>query len=419
MLHMGNASVPEGIKNEYLRSREFKENLIMQNNRKGKMLAIIVIAFEVAFILAASVFYSLTTGNLFQLHSCQVMYFVMIVINLLYLLLLHRYDQKQICLNTMDVVTVVFLTLFMTWGGVASLLDRTMDGQTVSFMVNMIICSTVYCLDAKKMGISYLVSTSILAIGLPFFRNSIGVLMGNYINLAVFVVVSWAATRINYRSHCDNYVIKRLMNQSNALLANEMKENMVINQKLAIANERLKKLALLDELTGLPNRRGFREFIDKNFQDEAPDRTVSVIMMDVDHFKQYNDYYGHGKGDHVLIAVAEQIGALVGRKDQIAIRWGGEEFVYAAFHTNREEIIKIAETIQAQIQQLQIPNQASLVNPHITISLGTCTGKISSPSDIGKIINIADQALYLAKEKGRNCVETLACSRFFDEESFE
>ena len=173
-----------------------------------------------------------------------------------------------------------------------------------------------------------------------------------------------------YRNYCDNYVIKELMNQSNLLLEKEMKENTIINKKLAIANAQLKKLALMDELTELPNRRSFREFIDKRFQHTNSSLTVSVIMIDVDNFKQYNDFYGHEKGDLALIAVAKQLSDLPENTDQIAVRWGGEEFIYAAFNKSQEDIIEIANAIRLKILELRIPNKDSLTNPYLTISLG-------------------------------------------------
>jgi len=160
-------------------------------------------------------------------------------------------------------------------------------------------------------------------------------------------------------------------------------------------------------LTGLPNRRSFREFIDRMFQNNISDLTVSVIMIDIDNFKQYNDSNGHEKGDLALIAVAKQINGLLENAEQIAIRWGGEEFIYAAFNKSREDIIQLADVIRLKIIDLKIPTERSSTSPYITISLGTCTGTITSTKDISRIIDAADQALYLAKSNGRNCVATL------------
>lgn len=397
------------IRNEYLDTKEFKEDLILQNIRRGKLLAIIVIAFETIFASIDLVSCFLKVNKTFSFYSYLGMYLIMIAINLVYLFFINGYEKNRLHINTMNTVTVFFITLIMVWGSSISLMDQKLYGQLMTFVVNMIICSIIYCLDVKRMIIPYLVASIFLAIGLPFFQNSGDILVGHYVNLAVFVAISWTVSRIMYRNYCDNYIIKELMNQSNLLLEEEMKENTIINKKLECANEQLKKLALLDELTGLPNRRSFREFVEKRFLNNSTELT-SVIMIDVDNFKRYNDLYGHEKGDSALIAVAKQLGEFPENIDQIVVRWGGEEFIYAAFSKSREEIIEIANAIRLKILMLSISNQNSLMDSHITVSLGTCTANISSARDIGKIIDKADQAMYLAKSNGRNSVATLTCN---------
>jgi len=413
-LHIFKTDIQENVRKEYLESKEFKEELIIQNIRRGKLLAIIFIAFEMVFVSIDIISYFLSVNQSFSFYSYLAMYLIMAAINLIYLLFINYYFHNKTNSKTINTITVLFLTLIMAWGSAISLMDQKLYGQLMTFMVNMIVCSIIYCLDAKRMSIPYLASTLILAIGLPFFQNSIDVLIGHYVNLAVFVVISWAASRIIYRNYCDNYVINKLMNQSNLLLEKEMEENRSINKKLVIANAQLKKLALVDELTGLPNRRSFREFIDRMFQNNNSDLIVSVIMIDVDNFKQYNDSYGHEKGDLALIAVAKQINDLLENTDQIAIRWGGEEFIYAAFNKSKEDIIEIANVIRLKIMDLKIPTERSSISPYITISLGTCTGSITSNKDISRIIDTADQALYIAKGNGRNSVATLAYNEFSD-----
>ncbi|MEA4934433.1 MAG: GGDEF domain-containing protein [Lawsonibacter sp.] len=396
--------IQENIRKTYLARTEFKDDLILQNIQRGKLLAVVVLGFETIFLLIDVIACLFEVNDTFAYYVYLTMYSVMIGFNVMYLYLIRGYDQNKISLGKMNICTVLYLTLVMSWGSVISLMDQKLYGQLMSFMVNMIICSIIYLLDAKRMSIPYLVSTLILGIGLPFVQKSSNILIGHSINLCVFIVVSWTASRIVYRNYCDNYVIKELMNQSKLLLEKEMEENRVINEKLAMANAKLKKLALVDELTGLPNRRSFREFIDRMFQNNSAGMAVSVIMIDVDYFKQYNDTNGHEKGDLALREVAKQIDSMVESTDQIAVRWGGEEFIYIAFQKNQENILEIADALRLKILGLKIPTNCSSMSPYITVSLGVCKGTISSAKNINKIINIADQALYLAKNNGRNRV---------------
>lgn len=405
-LHMFKTDIHGNMRKEYLDSKEFKEDLILQNIRRGRLLAIIVIAFEMVFVSIDIISFFLRVDKSFSFYSYLTMYLIMIAINLIYLYIMNCYCQKRIHMRTMSAFTVHYITLIMVWGSVISLMDQKLYGQLMTFMVNMIVCSVIYLVDTKRMSIPYLAATMVLAVGLPLFQNSSDLLVGHYVNLVVFVVISWTASRIIYRNYCDNYVIKKLMNQSNMLLEKEIEENRIINKKLELANGQLKTQALVDELTGLPNRRSFRKFVERMFQNSNSDLTTAVIMIDIDNFKQYNDSYGHEKGDLALIAVANQINDSLENTDQIAIRWGGEEFVCAAFNTSQEDIIEIANAIKQKILNLKIPNQSSTISPYLTVSLGTATDTMVSTKDISKIINNADQALYLAKNSGRNCIAT-------------
>lgn len=107
----------------------------------------------------------------------------------------------------------------------------------------------------------------------------------------------------------------------------------------------------------------------------------------------------------MLKAVANQINSVVRHNMDFVARWGGEEFIYAAFNTNSAEIRKIAETIRRKVLDLKIPHGFSKNWDYITVSIGTCTIEVRGMVDVGKGIERADKALYLAKTSGRNCVK--------------
>jgi diguanylate cyclase (GGDEF)-like protein len=401
---MFSKDIPENVKKEHLNSRDFAEDVALQNVRRGRPLAFIVIAFESVLLLTDIATAILEVSNTFSFFSYLGMYALMISMNLAYLLLIPRFSRDEIQLKAINVLTVVYLTLVMVWGGVISLMDQRLYGHLMAFMVNMMVCSIIYIADAKKMSVPFLTSALILSIGLPFFQNSGNVLIGHYVNLAVFVIISWTASRIIYRNYCDNYLIKVLMDQANRLLEKKMEENRAMNEKLAVTNAQLKNLALADDLTGLPNRRSFREFIERMFQAPDTDLTMTVVMIDIDGFKLYNDFYGHDNGDMTLIAVAKEIESMVQNADQMAVRWGGEEFIYVAFQKGRDEALRIAESIRLKVLDLKIPNRSSEISPYVTISLGVCNGKLKSIKEVSGIMQAADRAMYQAKNGGKNRV---------------
>lgn len=171
------------------------------------------------------------------------------------------------------------------------------------------------------------------------------------------------------------------------------------------ANEELKKLATIDGLTQIANRRRFDEYLNIEWlrlkREKAP---LSLILFDIDYFKLYNDTYGHLVGDDCLRQVARAISEIFRRPADLFARYGGEEFAVILPYTDLLGATHLAELIRQAIHNLEIAHNQSLVSNHLTVSLGvTCLIPDAqlSPQDL---INAADQALYSAKEQGRDRV---------------
>ena len=388
----------------------FETDVMLNNIHRGKILANIVIGIEAIYIFIAIAALILKVDSRFDFKAYFTMYSTMIILNVAYLLFFRKYkdkipDNKRTQFN---MVMVAYITLILSWGSVVSLMDQRLYGHLVTYMVNLMICSVIYLLDNKKVAIPYLISTLILVIGLPCVQRSMDVLIGHYANLFVFIIIAWLTSRIIYHNYSENYRSKMLLNQSNALLEKKIEENRKINIRLAIANSQLKEYALMDELTGIPNRRSFREFIDRAFQSDVKEgSTLSIVMIDIDYFKQFNDAYGHEEGDKALIAVANQINAVIEDPSEFVVRWGGEEFIYAAFNRSEAEIETTANAIREKVSDLNIIHAESPVHPYITISLGTSTIPATEKKDVNKAIKLADQALYFAKSYGRDCIKSI------------
>ncbi|WP_018084243.1 sensor domain-containing diguanylate cyclase [Desulfurispora thermophila] len=168
----------------------------------------------------------------------------------------------------------------------------------------------------------------------------------------------------------------------------------------------LKTLSNLDGLTGLANRRYFDSRLagewEKNARLAVP---VSLIMCDIDHFKAYNDTYGHLQGDDCLKKVAGILSQLLYRPGEMAARYGGEEFVVLLPGCDLDTARQIAENIRQAVMSLAIPHAASPVGPCVTVSLGAATLMPRETSPPTELIAAADSALYRAKHNGRNRVE--------------
>jgi diguanylate cyclase (GGDEF)-like protein len=180
-------------------------------------------------------------------------------------------------------------------------------------------------------------------------------------------------------------------------------ELLVLNERLAEMNRELKKLSTTDSLTGLANRRSFNQFLTREWQREQRGQLpFSVIMVDIDHFKRYNDHYGHLEGDVCLQKVAKALQSVLSRAGDLLARYGGEEFVAILPHTDIHGATEIAAAFHASIRQLAIPHSTSPVAQIVTISIGIASvipTLLLSPT---QVIAMADNALYLAKQDGRN-----------------
>jgi diguanylate cyclase (GGDEF)-like protein len=165
----------------------------------------------------------------------------------------------------------------------------------------------------------------------------------------------------------------------------------------------LQDLSSRDGLTGIPNRRRFDEALQTEWLRAARDGALlSLIMADIDHFKEYNDAHGHLPGDDCLRRVAAALARSAARAGDLVARYGGEEFACVLPGSGAEAAVAVAERMRAAVAAEQIPHGASTVADHVTVSLGATTTVPSRAADPTLLLRSADQALYRAKEGGRD-----------------
>ena len=209
----------------------------------------------------------------------------------------------------------------------------------------------------------------------------------------------WAVLRQRVRStmqaHKDHLHLQKTLEKERSLY-----------QKLKLANKELKRLATIDSLTNIANRRVFDERLWhewKRLRREQSD--LSLVLFDIDCFKAYNDTYGHLEGDRCLGEVAHIIDSIARRPADLAARYGGEEFVLILPNTHTEGAIFLAEQVRQILQEKALPHVTSVVRPWITVSIGIAT-MIPSEDSPHVLIQKADDALYRAKANGRDRMAT-------------
>ena len=170
----------------------------------------------------------------------------------------------------------------------------------------------------------------------------------------------------------------------------------------------LQRAAMVDPLTKIANRRHFDAFLEKEWQRALrSSQPLSLIVLDVDHFKGYNDSLGHAAGDSCLQQVAMALQSHALRATDLAARYGGEEFVLLFGETGHEAASALAETIRAHVESLNIPNPRSATSRWVTASLGVATIVPTQLDDIKDFFVRADRAMYAVKDAGRNGVRAV------------
>lgn len=182
-------------------------------------------------------------------------------------------------------------------------------------------------------------------------------------------------------------------------------ELLEVTRQLQAANERLKNLSFLDGLTGMANRRHFdQELLQESRRAKREKTLLSLIMLDIDYFKAFNDTYGHLKGDDCLKTIASTLKKTLKRPGDFPARYGGEEFAVVLPNTDEVGAAIIAEALRASIERAGIVHVNSLCADYVTVSLGVVTRLPEQDETPDDLILAADRALYRSKHEGRNRV---------------
>ncbi len=184
----------------------------------------------------------------------------------------------------------------------------------------------------------------------------------------------------------------------------DISERKKTEQELIQLQKKLEELSFKDGLTGVANRRMFDSVMDMEWDSARRHcQPLSLIMLDIDYFKQYNDHYGHIQGDECLKSVGQALHSAATRAKDFIARFGGEEFVLVLPETDAKSAEKVAERCRGVIFKLQIPHEKSAVSQVLTVSMGVGTIVPGTDDDVKSFITEVDRLLYQAKQNGRNC----------------
>ncbi|QXW25194.1 GGDEF domain-containing protein [Acinetobacter johnsonii] len=285
-----------------------------------------------------------------------------------------------------SMVLVFWAVISMSW------LTMTVYTPALKHQAMMIICM-IYILGYILTGVK---PVHMLMTGLMAAMVTMMMLFSLYVKFDAMVM-----GRVLIGSCVLGFVISKMLCARERMIFLSMLRADISEKIHRIHTTELLHLSQHDELTKISNRRTFDEMLDTCYEQAKRDESaLSILFIDVDHFKNYNDFYGHQKGDDVISSIAKTVKNAIRHMDFVA-RYGGEEFVVLLPETDAHGAYAVASNIYKAIDRLEIPHAKSTVSSHVTISLGITVfrGEELSKEDL---LSIADQALYRAKQLGRN-----------------
>ena len=357
---------------------EFIRMNTMYNNKAVTLASLMTVLFMSISMIAAYLSYELDPAGAREFWYVLPYHIACIVISAIVLIVMVILRKKKLShLMISDIVALVQVFMILGFLLASSHVEIPVIGikNINAIIIYMIIVGLLLRFQIViTMALEVLISATTI-IMLIYEKNDISNFYASLINLLSTTVVAVVTAFIYWDLRKENY----------------------------ISIKKLEYLASSDGLTRLNNRRSFDVYIEREWQQvKNDDLSIALLFIDVDYFKRFNDIYGHAEGDKCLRAVADVISASI-RKSDFAARYGGEEFIVSMTGINSENAKRIAFTMLEALRELNMPHSDS-VAPYVTISIGCMICHPGQPGAVSmsKFIEMADSAMYMAKNQGRN-----------------
>jgi diguanylate cyclase (GGDEF)-like protein len=375
---------------------EFIISIYTINVVRAKITSITFVILEIMMLLAHC---RMNRENLFNVPYIYygAMYIIMLVVMIVFFIIFTKLGT-DVSKNISHILRtrVFFIGFILMWCAGISLLDQLSSGQVAVYVVAVISIAVAPFYEPVILFLVYFTIHTLFLIAMPYFQESAQLLLANSINTTAFVIMSWSISFMRYKKQAEDFMNKKL-------ILKKTDELRLINIQLQEANQKLQLMSITDGLTGIINRLTFETIIKDEWsrckQHSIP---LSLILVDVDFFKKFNDNYGHQAGDCCIKLIADVLTAYVKRSSDKVARYGGDEFVVLLPHTDKENALNLAEQMRKRVEEKSVPHLYSSVSDHVTISLGINTIIPSDESSMDEFISNTDKALYMAKER-RNC----------------
>lgn len=363
-------------------AREYKNKLLFENIRRLKYVALAGSSVNALILIIY-----LGSNGLDRIFSAEsVLRLAWIAASVAYIFMIGRPKNHETLNIRHRIVFFGAASLSLLFSGVIMSLLFVNTGYTFIYIVNCMITGSFLYFSFFEILIVLWPTLGFFAVVMATSWQIIPNFTSNLINIVTVTVFSVMIATMTYRSHVSLLDSQSLINEHNHFL---------------------KQLAEMDGLTRLPNRRKFEQIFcmewARAFREKQP---LSIIMIDIDYFKNYNDYYGHLAGDDCLKQIADSLRSSMLRQTDFVCRYGGEEFIVILPNTDQYGAVKVAEKIRQNVAAACIPHAGSSFK-QITLSMGIATLAGFDSYSKEELISAADKAMYSVKLKGRNQIASV------------
>ena len=374
-----------------------KKAAIEHNIRKVTLVSKVTSSIVIFLMLLECCFLFLSSGEGLPVNIWP--YVLLLLFNFIcyYFTEVKRLAVEKENLRQMDRLISLYIFALVSFGVLISLSDQSAYNHLMIYtLITLVSCSS-FVLNKKQILIPLGVAGTGLLYGLYAIHGNTPLFQSQLLYLLALSPAGYYLSRSFYHSFKRSVIMQ-------AELKNEVEVTRRLSKQLREANRKLEIQASVDHLTDVYNRRAvvhYMEYLENKAYEEP--YHLSAVLLDIDHFKLYNDTYGHTNGDEVLRKVGRALRDTAEKYNVFIARWGGEEFAMLIIEED-DRVGKICEEAIVAIQRLHIEHRASPVARILTVSIGTNTRRIHQKEDILQCIEGADEALYEVKKNGRNAI---------------
>lgn len=366
------------------------------NIQRVKLLCKVFTIIIVFALVMTTIFSNLTYFQINEHLSQQLFHHIsMLVVNIVMFgfLYFRKIKVSKHSYKKMNKVIGLYVALMTAISAFHSFQQEQNYNQLMMYTLILLICCSFLVLSKAQLMFSLILSSTLLIWGL-FHQADQAQLNSQLVYLFSLLPISYFISRSLFRSFQQSAIFQ-------IELMKEVQMNRELTKTIRETNRQLQLQSSLDPLTNLSNRRAFNQYIEQLKQRKTPYR-LTILMVDIDFFKSYNDEYGHLEGDQVLIKIGDVLKIISEECELFVARWGGEEFAIVLLNKQANVAEYICERVCQDIRNLNITHRTSSVAPVVTVSVGASTKEIYTNEDIRQCLQRADELLYRVKETGRN-----------------